>query len=654
MHFMITAPDLRVAWPMIGEAIRSLAGVLVVVLAALWWGSAPTAMAVGGAAAIAGSVALQDNPNGRVRMTVVVSFAAGLAVLIGWLTVADDGRFIAAVTLWCMAAGMCWAVSASTGLVAATVSILVLIAPQVPGTTLSAPVTATMALLAALLQVVLVAAWPTRWRQHQHDALTRAYQTIADNARDLAADPQISLDVDPLITLRESFAPTERQARRRPPAHRGLFALPERIALTLDTLRTAAAAPGIRAALLSTADVLCALADQTSGDVTEIKARLDRLDEAVVIVPASTAETAGRLQAQVHEAAQLHFVTAPRLGELARRMREMVVRQLNWNSPVFRHGIRLAAAVGVATALSRFTTMEYAIWIPLTVLMVLRPETAHTYTRCLARVAAITLGVALATTLTVFWSPGGVVMAVLAVLLLAVVHAVSGIGYIPLSAALAAAIVFLLDIGGSPSGGALGERVAATLIGGLLAVASHVVFPDRSLIRLRQRAGELLKAESDYAAVIISAFVHHLDDPDTAVTAAWHRALRARSAFEATSGSARTDVPAVRRWLSGYRMTLNAVTGACATLETHVPGNPPPNLDRRFVVAVDDYVDALRGDVPSPGQAWAVDAVHLAEADQQLRDSASLLGREHSAQRLLISEVETITRQLVSTAPRGT
>jgi len=243
-----------------------------------------------------------------------------------------------------------------------------------------------------------------------------------------------------------------------------------------------------------------------------------------------------------------------------------------------------------------------------------------------------------------------VVAAVLAVIFVGFAYAVSGFGYLPLSAALAAAIVFLIDIEGTANGATLSQRLAATILGGALAVASHVVLPDRSLVRLRQRAGELLKAEIDYAGTVIRAFVHHLDDADQAMSSSWERASRARSAFEAASGSLRADAPEVRRWLTSYRAALNAVTGACATLETQVPSVAPATLDSRFVVAVDDYVDALRGELPSAGQAWTIDARHLGEADQQLREAAPLLGKQDTAQRVLVAETETITRHLLAVA----
>jgi len=130
----------------------------------------------------------------------------------------------------------------------------------------------------------------------------------------------------------------------------------------------------------------------------------------------------------------------------------------------------------------------------------------------------------------------------------------------------------------------------------------------------------------------------------------WERAARARSAFEAASGSARADTAAVRRWLTTYRAGLNAVTASCAVLERQVAQTGLGALDRRFVVAVDDFVDALRGEAPRAGKAWTLDVTHLAATEQQLRDSAVYLDKTNTAQRVLVAEVETITRHLMSIA----
>jgi hypothetical protein len=179
-----------------------------------------------------------------------------------------------------------------------------------------------------------------------------------------------------------------------------------------------------------------------------------------------------------------------------------------------------------------------------------------------------------------------------------------------------------------------------------MAVVAHVVFPDDCLIRLHQRAGELLMTEIEYAATAVQAFVHELDHPSDALAAAWQRAFRARAAFEAASGATRVDSPELRRWLRSYRAALNAVTSACTSLEGSLSTPSSTALRREFVAAVDDYVDALRGAPPSPATPWTVDIVELAAANRKVREVASSLAADNSAARILVAELATITRSL--------
>jgi hypothetical protein len=156
----------------------------------------------------------------------------------------------------------------------------------------------------------------------------------------------------------------------------------------------------------------------------------------------------------------------------------------------------------------------------------------------------------------------------------------------------------------------------------------------------------LLKTEIDYAATVIKAFVHDLDNPSDALAAAWQRAVRARSAFEAAAGATRVESKELRRWLRSFRAALNAVTSSCTSLEHSLPPHPSTALSREFVLAVDDYVEVLRGDPPTPATPWSINTDQLAIADQQLHDAATDIVSDDGAARLLVAEVGTITRSL--------
>ncbi len=623
---------------------RSLLGVLVLTAAALFWGPPGAATSVASAGALAGAIALQDNPLGRIPIVSAVSVELGVAVLAGGLTAGYSVVFVIVVALWCFFAGMQWAVGAAAGLVAGASGLLLVI--QHPQPALWAAASALFAVVAGLAQAALIAAWPPRRWRLEREALTKAYKSLSTHARQLATDPEANVDSSQLLELKEAFSDNEPQSGRRTAAYRDWHALPEQIAKTLAALRGKGGRDAMRDLSIATADMLAAIAAQSRTARRDAEYALKGVDTAVAAVALSDGPIAQRLSRQLHRAAALRFGRrhlADWTGALKAAF-DVVSGHLNLTSPISRHAVRLAGAASSGTAIVRFADVPAGYWIPLTVLLVMRPETAHTYTRCVGRVAGICGGVVVASAVTLLWEPTGLAAAVLAVLFLGVTYVVSKFGYIAVAVAVGATIVSLLDITDASS--SLSDLLFAVVIGGALAVLFHVVVPDDALIRLRQRAGELLKTEIDYAATVIKAFVHDLDHPSDALAAAWQRAFRARAAFEAAAGAIRVEQRELRRWLRSFRAALNAVTSSCTALEESLPAHPSAALGREFVLAVDDYVEALRGDPPTPATPWSIDTVQLAAADQQLHDAATHIVSDDGATHVLLVEIATITRIL--------
>jgi uncharacterized membrane protein YccC len=640
---------LRPTTPDFGAVARSLLGVLAIAAVALALNSPVAAVWAASAAAIAGAVSLQDSPGGRVPLVLAVSLQMGVAVFLASLTASHNILFVVVVAVWCFGAGMVWTLGGNAGLVAAATSALLVIAPPV-APSLSPVVIATFLTLAAgCLQAALVAVRPPqRWRV-QRDALSRAYRELADDARGVAADRQAPVDESPLTWLREAF--TDTQATARPKAYHGGYQLPERITATLSGLRggQAGTEDAVSQMLTAAAAFLDAIADHSHTARRDAEHALIRVDAAVALVPEAEAATSQRFSQQLHDAAVSRFGEVRgvdfigTLGWAAKTVSD----HLTWTSPILRHAARLSAATALGIAADRFAPIQHGYWIALTVLIVLRPETAHTYTRCVGRVAGIAAGILIASALALVWQPTGPSAAAVAAVFLAATYWAGQFGYIAVSAALAAAIVFLLDIDALAAGARFEDRLFAVVIGGGLAVVAHVALPDHTRIRLHQRAGELLKTEIDYAATVVKAFVHELDHPADAVSAAWQRAFRARAAFEAASGATSVDSREIRRWLRSYRTALNAVTSACTSLEKSLATQPSTALSPEFVAAVDDYIEALRGAPPSPAKPWTVDSAELTAANQKVREQAALLATDNAAARVLVAEVATITRQLV-------
>jgi uncharacterized membrane protein YccC len=660
---------LRPTTPDIGAVARSLLGVLAMAALALVANSGAAAVWAAAAGAVCGAIALQDSPGGRVQLVVIVSLQMGAAVFLGSLTSSYAVVFVVVAALWCFGAGMQWAMGSNAGLVAAAASALLVIAPPDPPSVTTVVAPTILAITAGCVQAALIAVWPPqRWRA-QRDALTWAYRSLAADARRIAADRGAPVDEAQLTSLRDAFVDT--LASRRLKAYHGGYRLPERTLAALLALRDRQddERHGVSQMLNDSAVALDAIATHKHTARREAELALARVDTAVTAMTGAEAATAQRFSQQLQEDAEFRF-TDMRQPDVIGSMRAAatVVRgHLNWTSPILRHAVRLSAVTALGIAADRFAPVAHGYWIVLTVLMVLRPETAHTYTRCVGRIGGIAGGIVAASLITMLWQPTGSAAALVAVLFLAVTYLVVRFGYIAASAALAAAVVFLLDINAVAAGATMEDRLFSVVIGGGLAVMAHVVLPDHALTRLRQRAGELLKTEIDYAATVVKAFVHEIDHPADALSTTWQRAFRARAGFEAASGAVRLDSPELRRWLRSYRTALNAVTSACTSLESSLPTQSPAALTPEFVAAVDEYIDALRGEPPNPATPWTVDVAALTAANQQVRElgalpsqaggpprvqgGASLLPADNGAARVLVAELATITRSLTGIAP---
>ena len=665
------------AVPDLAAIVRSLLGVVAVAVIALNWGPSGSATAITAAAAIAGATALQDSPRGRILLVVVVSLLMGCAVLVGALASANSMVFVGTVALWCFGSALPWGLGANAGrIAAASAALMVITAPAAP--TLSSTLGASALVVAGgLLQAALIGLWPRRRWRAQREALAVVYRSLAADARRLAEESiesaaesteataegaeaaALTVDTEPLIELRAAFTPIDGQGTR-PARYRDWYRRPERIATALNSM---AGRPSLANVLAAAADTLAAIAQTGRSARSDADATIRRLDTAVADVAGPDAVLARRLSIQLHEAVAIRLgdfvpsspdalrVRRPELRTSARSVLNLMRSHLNLRSPVFRHAVRLGVAVAAGSAIERYAGVGHGyvgqgFWIPLTVLLVLRPETAHTYTRCIGRVASNCLGIIVASTVLLVLHPGPVVSVVLAITFVGISFVVVRFGYLALSAALTAAVVFMMNIDRAPNTATMGELLIATLGGGVLAVLAHVLVPDDALTRLGQRAGELLRTEIDYAATVIKGYVRELENPAEAASASWQRAFRARAAFEAAAGATRMDSRELRHWLSSYRAALDAITTSCTTLEVNAPGSLYGTWSPAFVLAVDEYVESLRGDPPTPGSAWTVDTVELAEADRLLREAVSGSGPEIGAARALVAELGTITRHL--------
>ena len=175
--------------------------------------------------------------------------------------------------------------------------------------------------------------------------------------------------------------------------------------------------------------------------------------------------------------------------------------QLGWRAPTLRHAIRAMLAVAVGYTGSLFlpwATHEY--WILITIVVVMRGNLAQTVQRRNARVAGTLLGCLLVMAL--LWGhPGAKVLFLVIALSTGIAHAFALRRYLYTS--IAATVSGLLQahllLAGLQPTFAVGERLADTLIGALLAWAFSYVLPSWERNQIPGLVRRSLQAQSQHA-----------------------------------------------------------------------------------------------------------------------------------------------------------
>jgi uncharacterized membrane protein YccC len=179
---------------------------------------------------------------------------------------------------------------------------------------------------------------------------------------------------------------------------------------------------------------------------------------------------------------------------------------LTLDSTACRHALRLAVTLAIATAIYRLMSLPRAYWIPMTAVLVLRPEFHDTFARGVSRIAGTILGAACATLIAHAFAVG---QAGLTLLVLGFVwggYAFVRASYAIFTVCITGYVVFLMMLAGVPEITAATDRVLYTMAGGVLALCVYSVWPTWAASEVRPAFGALLEAHSGYVAVLLKEY----------------------------------------------------------------------------------------------------------------------------------------------------
>jgi uncharacterized membrane protein YccC len=183
---------------------------------------------------------------------------------------------------------------------------------------------------------------------------------------------------------------------------------------------------------------------------------------------------------------------------------------LNLRSTTFRHAIRLGVALALTTALYRVIPLpvQRGYWMPLTALLVLRPDFSSTFTRGIARFLGTLLGAVLVTLLVVAVNPSQWLLVVLDAAMAYLAFSVLFVNYALFSALITVEVVLLLTFVVPQSLQTAEYRAIDTTIGGILALLIYVVWPSWERSKAADDVVKRLEALRHYLVAVFEAYAH--------------------------------------------------------------------------------------------------------------------------------------------------
>ncbi len=173
---------------------------------------------------------------------------------------------------------------------------------------------------------------------------------------------------------------------------------------------------------------------------------------------------------------------------------------LTLRSSAFRHAVRLTLCLAIGEAVAHLLHHPRSYWLAMTIVIVLRQEFAATLQRGMLRILGTIIGLVFATVLFHAIPPGiGLEVFLIGVIVFVLRSAGAG-NYGIFSIAMSALVVLLLAITGIPPMKLIFPRAEMTILGGLIALATYVLWPTWE----RSQAPEIL-------AQLLEAYRHYFD-----------------------------------------------------------------------------------------------------------------------------------------------
>jgi uncharacterized membrane protein YccC len=239
---------------------------------------------------------------------------------------------------------------------------------------------------------------------------------------------------------------------------------------------------------------------------------IERTTNHLVEEATALAETVSELKsghANVREPPEARFGPRPKTSDPIAEIRS----NLSLRSSSFRHAVRLGVATAMAALVASGIHLVRGYWIPMTVVIVLKPNFGGTLERAVQRITGTVLGALLAAVLLLVLKIPWLLLAALAFLAFAT-FALRNCNYTLFSLAVTPMIMLMLDIAHPITVADSFLRIINTVIGSILALLSgYLLFPMWESRRLPIHLAEGFRAEAAFLRALRDVIRGRIERP---------------------------------------------------------------------------------------------------------------------------------------------
>jgi uncharacterized membrane protein YccC len=209
---------------------------------------------------------------------------------------------------------------------------------------------------------------------------------------------------------------------------------------------------------------------------------------------------------------------------------------MTFQSPGFRHAVRLSVCIAIGEVVSHSLNMSRAYWVPMTIAIVLKPDYASTFSRGLLRMAGTLVGLVLATLLFHIF-PSNPWVSISLIMVFAFINRWMGpANYGIFAMSVGALVVLLIELTGVAPKDVIWARGMNTFLGGTIALAVYWLWPTSEKLQMSEVVARMLDTYHEYFKAIFASVKKEAVLSNTELDHLRQRARVARFHYEAASG----------------------------------------------------------------------------------------------------------------------